>query len=77
MPPDTDAAISQLMFSRDRMVLILANGHRAKIALSRFPALARALPQQREQWQLHNGGGQVHWPSLSLTLTKQQLLEAR
>lgn len=77
MSPDTDAAIAQLSFARDRMVFTLASGHRSKLPLSRFPQLARADLQARERWQLVEAGAQVHWPLLELTLTKTELLAAR
>lgn len=77
MSPDTNAAIAQLSFARDRMVLTLANGHRSKLPLSRFPQLARADVQARERWQLMEAGAQVHWPTLGLTLSKVELLAAR
>lgn len=58
------------------MQVNLVNGYRARLPLSRFPPLARASTEQRDDWKLEGAGSAVRWTSLDLTLTREQLLDS-
>ncbi len=67
--------LADIRFTRDRMVLLFADGRELTVPLANFPRLARASRQELNDWRLIGSGIGIHWPQLDEDLSIQKLLD--
>src|SRR5258708_6341503 len=63
-----------LRFSRDSIIMPLADGREVSIPLRFYPTLKNARPAQRNDFELTGGGRAFHWDGLDLDLSVDGLL---
>ncbi len=72
----SDLRIHHVSFSGDSMSVAFSDERSVTVALSYFPRLRAAQPEQREQWQLIGRGLGVHWEILDEDLSVENILSA-
>lgn len=65
--------VKSLEFLKGHMVVLLQDGGRLKVPVSRFPLLARASAEKRMHYALAQDHQAITWPHLPLALTLAQL----
>jgi Protein of unknown function (DUF2442) len=65
---------TEVSFTADDMVLVLADGRRLSVPLTWFPRLAGASPAQLRKFELMGDGEGIHWPELDEDLSVAGLL---
>ena len=66
--------VSGLRFSAGKLVVLLADGREVRIPLAFYPTLAKAKPQQRNDWELIGPDKGFHWRQLDLDLSVDGLI---
>lgn len=61
-------------FAADEMIVSLADGRRLSVPLAWFPSLAKATPDQLNNYELLGDGEGIHWPDLDEDLSVDGLL---
>ena len=59
----------QLRFEKQRLVVVFNDEREVSVPLHRYPTLAGATANQRNDWELIGRGAAIHWPSLDLDLS--------
>lgn len=67
--------VSGLRFSAGKLVVLLADGREVRIPLAFYPTLAKAKPQQRNDWELIGPDKGFHWRQLDLDLSVDGLID--
>jgi len=49
-------------FEGERMIVTLSDDREISVPIAWYPRLARATPEQRNQWRLIGDGEGIHWP---------------
>lgn len=70
--PVADAV--DVRFTRDSLVVILADGCCVSAPLEWFPRLLRATAKQRRNWRLIGGGVGIHWEDVDEDISVRSLL---
>jgi hypothetical protein len=70
--PATDAV--DVSFTRDSLVVILADGRGVSAPLEWFPRLLRATAKQRRNWRLIGRGVGIHWEDIDEDVSVRSLL---
>jgi len=63
-----------IRFTRDALVVVLADGREVSAPLQWFPRLLRATPKQRAKWELIGDGIGIHWPLVDEDIEVESLL---
>jgi len=63
-------------FSKDALLVLLADGREVSAPLQWFPRLLHATPQQRAKWELIGDGLGIHWPLVDEDIEVESLLAA-
>lgn len=63
-------------FTKDAIVVLLADGREVSAPLQWFPRLLRATTKQRAQWVLIGDGIGIHWPLVDEDIEVESLLAA-
>ena len=58
-----------LRFTRDRIVVSLADDREISVPLVRYPTLQKATGAMRARWKMTGSGEGFYWPSLDLDLS--------
>ena len=61
-------------FSKDALLVLLADGREVSAPLQWFPRLLHATPQQRAKWELIGDGLGIHWPLVDEDIEVESLL---
>jgi len=61
-------------FTKDALVVVLADGREVSAPLQWFPRLLRASPKQRAKWVLIGDGVGIHWPLVDEDIEVESLL---
>lgn len=61
-------------FTKNALVVVLADGREVSAPLQWFPRLLRATPKQRAKWELIGDGIGIHWPSVDEDIEVESLL---
>ncbi len=61
-------------FTRDALVVRLADGREISAPLVWFPRLSTATTKQRKNWRLIGGGVGIHWPDVDEDISVEGLL---
>ena len=70
--PVADAV--EVTFTKDSLVVTLADGRCVSAPLEWFPRLLRATPRQRRNWRLIGGGIGIHWEDVDEDISVRSLL---
>ncbi len=70
--PVADAV--DVTFTRDSLVVTLADGRCVSAPLEWFPRLLRATARQRRNWRLIGGGVGIHWEDVDEDISVRSLL---
>ncbi|MCO6457331.1 MAG: DUF2442 domain-containing protein [Pirellulaceae bacterium] len=70
----TSALAKSLDFDDKTMCVTLTDGRVLSVPLQWIPALHRASPEQRQQYEIAGGGISLHWPELGEDLSVAGLL---
>jgi hypothetical protein len=70
--PVADAV--DVSFTRDSLVVTLADGRMVSAPLEWFPRLLRATVKQRRRWRLIGGGVGIHWEDVDEDISVRSLL---
>ncbi|HHN66487.1 MAG TPA: DUF2442 domain-containing protein [Thermopetrobacter sp.] len=68
------AAIQNVTFTEDEMIVSLVDGRRIAVPLAWFPCLVDASREQLENWALLGDGEGIHWPELDEDISVTGLL---
>ena len=63
-----------IFFTRDSLVVTLADGRTVSAPLEWFPRLLRATPKQRRNWRLIGRGVGIHWEDVDEDVSVRSLL---
>lgn len=63
-------------FTKDTLVVTLADGRCVSAPLEWFPRLLRATPNQRRNWRLIGSGIGIHWEDVDEDISVRSLLVA-
>jgi hypothetical protein len=61
-------------FTKDALVVVLADGREVSAPLQWFPRLLRASAKQRAKWELIGDGIGIHWPAVDEDIEVESLL---
>ena len=61
-------------FTKDALVVVLADGREVSAPLQWFPRLLHATAKQRAKWQLIGDGIGIHWPLVDEDIEVESLL---
>jgi len=64
-------------FTRDQLVVELADGRTLATPLEWFPRLREATPDQRAKWELIGRGGGIHWADIDEDISIAGLVAGR
>ena len=70
----TDERVEAVYFTRDSIVVDLADGRTISAPLTWYPRLLKATSKQRSHWELCGGGFGIHWPDIDEDLSTEGLL---
>lgn len=70
--PAADAV--QVSFTRDSLVVTLADGRQVSAPLEWFPRLRDATAKQRKNWRLIGRGVGIHWEDIDEDISVRTLL---
>ena len=70
--PIADAV--DVTFTKDALVVTLADGRSVSAPLEWFPRLLRATASQRGDWRLIGGGVGIHWEAVDEDISVRSLL---
>jgi hypothetical protein len=70
--PAADAV--DVTFTKDSLVVTLADGRRVSAPLEWFPRLLQATSKQRRNWRLIGGGVGIHWEDVDEDISVRSLL---
>lgn len=70
--PIADAV--DVTFTKDALVVTLADGRSVSAPLEWFPRLLRATASQRRDWRLIGGGVGIHWEAVDEDISVRSLL---
>ncbi len=71
---DHSVRAAGVRFEGERLVVCLADEREVSLPLKRYPTLAKATAEQRDQWELIGDGAGVRWEDLDLDLCVQALV---
>ena len=63
-------------FTKDALLVLLADGREVSAPLQWFPRLLHATPKQRAKWELIGDGLGIHWPLVDEDIEVESLLAA-
>jgi hypothetical protein len=63
-----------IRFTKDALVVVLADGREVSAPLQWFPRLLHATPKQRAKWELIGDGIGIHWPQVDEDIEVESLL---
>jgi hypothetical protein len=63
-------------FTKDAILVLLADGREVSAPLQWFPRLLRATAKQRAKWELIGDGIGIHWPLVDEDIEVESLLAA-
>jgi hypothetical protein len=61
-------------FSKDSLIVTLADGRSVSAPLEWFPRLLHATAKQRKNWRLIGGGVGIHWEDVDEDISVRSLL---
>ena len=61
-------------FTKDSLMVTLADGRHVSAPLEWFPRLRRATAKERRNWRLIGGGVGIHWEDLDEDISVRSLL---
>ncbi|MBI3362929.1 MAG: DUF2442 domain-containing protein [Chloroflexi bacterium] len=61
---DVSTLARTVRFEGERMIVILTDEREVSVPINWYPRLARATPQQRDNWRLIGDGEGIHWPDV-------------
>jgi hypothetical protein len=70
----TDERIEAVYFTRDSIVVDLADGRTISAPLKWYPRLLKATAKEKSHWELCGGGFGIHWPDIDEDLSSEGLL---
>jgi len=73
MRVSAQSRVKSLEFLKGHMVVLLQDGGRLKVPVSRFPLLARASAEERMHYAVAQDHQSISWQHLPLELTLVQL----
>ena len=62
-------------FSKDAILVVLADGREVSAPLQWFPRLLHATPKQRAKWELIGDGLGIRWPLVDEDIEVESLLQ--
>src|SRR5262252_4784363 len=68
------ADAQSVMFTADRMTILLRDGRELSVLLAWFPRLQGATTEQRAAWRLIGAGEGIHWEALDEDISVPHLL---
>jgi hypothetical protein len=71
-----DATAVDALITRDRLVVVLADGRELAAPLAWFPRLSEATDAQRHNWRFIGRGQGIHWPDIDEDVSVASLLKA-
>jgi len=72
--PKADERIETVRFTRDALVVDLADGRTISVPLTWYPKLLNATEKQRSHWKICGAGFGIHWPEIDEDLSSEGLL---
>ncbi len=72
--PKAGERVKNVRFTKDTLVVDLADGRTLSVPLVWYPRLQSANQQQRNNWQLSGAGYGIHWPDIDEDLSVDGLL---
>ena len=72
--PKTDKRVEAVYFTRDSLVVDLADGRTISVPLIWYPKLLKATLRQKSNWEICGGGYGIHWPDVDEDLNTEGLL---
>ena len=69
MPTATDVEIAA-----DRVTAYLSDGRAISVPLAWYPRLDHAAPEERNSWELRDGGQRIQWPDLEEEISVEGML---
>jgi hypothetical protein len=72
--PRPGERVRAVRFTRDSLVVDLADGRTLSVPLAWYPRLIDASPRERANWKLSGGGFGIHWPDIDEDLSVDRLL---
>ncbi|HSX25715.1 MAG TPA: DUF2442 domain-containing protein [Chlamydiales bacterium] len=71
---EADERAEGVHFTRDMIVVDLADGRTISVPLAWYPRLLNATPKQRAHWKICGGGYGIHWPEIDEDLSTEGFL---
>jgi hypothetical protein len=62
-------------FTKDKMIVLLADGREISVPLEWFPRLRNASIEQLKHWRFIGGGEGIHWEDLDEDISVERLLD--
>lgn len=69
-----DVAIRHVRCDAERLIVELSDGRQLAAPLARYPRLAKATAEQRDNWRLIGRGYGIHWPDVDEDISLDMLL---
>ena len=69
-----DPLARDVRFTKDALIVVLADGREVSAPLQWFPRLLHATPKQRAKWELIGDGLGIHWPLVDEDIEVEILL---
>ena len=66
---------TDLVFSEDKMTVILEDGRELAVPLVWFPRLKNATTEQLNNWRFIGNGEGIHWEDLDEDISVERLLD--
>lgn len=63
--PKIEALATNVAFTKDTLIVFLADGREISVPLEWSPLLRKATAAQRKKWRLIGGGVGIHWSTVS------------
>jgi hypothetical protein len=64
----------EILFSDDELTIVLKDGRRITMPLEWFPRLAKASPEEREEFEIVGAGGLIDWPEIEESILIRRFL---
>ena len=72
--PKPGEKIKDVRFTDDLLIVDLIDGRTISVPIAWYPRLLHAPPEQRNNWQIAEGGFGIHWPYVDEDLSTEGLL---
>lgn len=69
-----EALANEVRFTKDALIVLLADGRELSVPLAWFPRLHQATAQQKKKWRLIGGGIGIHWELIDEDISVESLL---